>query len=95
VTVVEKRTVIVQGRLAGSIDWDEFTGTLVDALDELGAEDPHVVTDSSVLSFEVGIVVEANERALVDGMRIVVDALSSAGAPVQTAEAHTEELAVA
>jgi hypothetical protein len=93
--VVDKRTVIVEGKLGGVVDWDEFTATLVDALDDLGAEDPYVITDAEVSSFHVGVVVEARAQALTDGMRIVIDALSVAGAPVQTAEAHTEELAAA
>jgi hypothetical protein len=93
--IVDKRTVVVEGKLAGVADWDDFTAALVDALDELGAEDPYVFTDAAASTFQVGVVVDAHAQALTAGMRVVVEALSAAGAPVQTAAAHTEEPAVA
>jgi hypothetical protein len=79
VTTVAMFTVILEGEVVGAANLPEFVDGVMDALLDLGAEDPFVFADASVPSVraEVSVQAQSQSDALTTGVQTINDALQS------------------
>lgn len=79
---VDKYAVILEGEFAQSVDdLSDFADAVMEALIDLGAEDPFVFTDAGGPSFRVELVASGHTQteALASGVQVISEALTTVG----------------